>query len=133
MKVISLKEPYASLIMNGIKKIETRSWKTNYRGKLYIHASVSKISKEILSNKELMELVDINNLSFGNIICSCDLVDCIPMTDEFILKVKKNRREFLSGEYAVGRYAWILENVQVLDQMIPAKGQLGIWNYNLEE
>lgn len=39
MKVLSIKEPYASLIKNNIKKIETRSWKTNYRGKLYIHAS----------------------------------------------------------------------------------------------
>lgn len=32
MKVISVKEPFATLITNGIKRIETRSWKTNYRG-----------------------------------------------------------------------------------------------------
>ncbi len=43
MKVLSIKEPYASLIMNGDKKIETRSFKTNYRGPLYIHASGKKI------------------------------------------------------------------------------------------
>lgn len=35
MKVLSLTEPYATLIKNGIKTIETRSWKTNYRSKLY--------------------------------------------------------------------------------------------------
>lgn len=133
MKVISLKEPYASLIVNGTKRIETRSWKTNYRGKLYIHASASKISKDILSRKELMELVDIDNLYYGKIVCSCDLVDCILMTDEFISSVKKNRGEYLSGEYAVGRYAWILENIQILDEMIPAKGQLGIWNFDMEK
>lgn len=132
MKVLSLREPYASLIMNGTKKIETRSWKTNYRGKLYIHASISKISKEILSNKELMNLVDVDNLCYGEIICSCRLIDCILMTDEFILEVMKNRNEFLSGEYAVGRYAWILDDVEVLDKRIPCKGKLGIWNYNEE-
>lgn len=39
MKVLSLTEWYATLIKKGVKTIETRSWKTNYRGKLYIHAS----------------------------------------------------------------------------------------------
>ena len=42
MKVLSIKEPWASLIMNGTKRIETRSWKTKYRGEIYIHASLSK-------------------------------------------------------------------------------------------
>lgn len=42
MKVISIQEPYASLIKEGYKKIETRSWKTNYRGEILIHASSGK-------------------------------------------------------------------------------------------
>ena len=42
MKVLSIKEPFASLISLGIKKIETRSWKTNYKGEIYIHASLTK-------------------------------------------------------------------------------------------
>lgn len=45
MKVLSLTEPYATLIKEGYKKIETRSFKTNYRGKLYIHALKTSISK----------------------------------------------------------------------------------------
>ena len=69
MKVLSLTEPYATLIKTGVKKIETRSWKTSYRGKLYIHASSTKIPKEYKNNKELMNLVYINELNFGNIIC----------------------------------------------------------------
>ena len=52
MKVLSLTEPYATLIAKGIKTIETRSWKTNYRGKLYIHASSTKISKEYKNNEK---------------------------------------------------------------------------------
>ena len=39
MKVLSIKEPYASLLKDNIKHIETRSWKTSYRGEIYIHAS----------------------------------------------------------------------------------------------
>ncbi len=129
MKVLSLTEPYATLIKIGKKKIETRSWKTSYRGKLYIHASSTKIPKEYKNNTELMSLVNVNNLNYGHIICSCDLVDCIEMTDEFIEKVKKNSGEYVSGIYAKGRYAWILENVEIIKKPIEAKGHLGIWNF----
>lgn len=131
MKVLSLTEPYATLIKNGIKTIETRSWKTNYRGKLYIHASSTKIPKEYRENHELMSLVDINNLNYGYIICSCELVDCIVMTDEFINNIKNNmKNEYITGIYSKGRYAWILKNVEVLEDPIKAKGHLGVWNFN---
>ena len=128
MKVLSLTEPYATIIKEGKKTIETRSWKTNYRGKLYIHASSTKIPKEYKENKKLMSLVDLNELNYGNIICSCELVDCIEMTEEFIEEIKKNKNEYITGIYAIGRYAWILKNIQVLDKPIKAKGHLGIWS-----
>ena len=129
MKVISLTEPFATLISEGKKYIETRSWKTNYRGELYIHASKTKIRKEWLNNKELMDLVDDKNLNYGYIICKCNLIDCIYMDEEFINKIKKNHQEYLCGIYEVGRYAWILDNVELLNEKIPAKGNLNIWNY----
>ena len=132
MKVLSLIEPYATLIKNGVKTIETRSWKTNYRGKLYIHASTTKIPKAYEENRELMSLVDINNLNYGKIICSCELVDCIKMTDEFINDIRKNRKnEYITGIYDIGRYAWILENIKQLDAPIKAKGKLNIWEFNV--
>lgn len=53
MKVLTLREPWASLVGERIKTIETRSWPTNYRGELYIHAGAYKIHKKIL---ELMSL-----------------------------------------------------------------------------
>ena len=131
MKVLSLTEPYATLIKNGMKTIETRSWKTNYRGKLYIHASSTKIPKAYKDNIELMSLVDINNLNYGNIICMCDLVDCVEMTDEFINDIKRNKKnEYLTGIHSNGRYAWIFNNIEILDNPIKAKGHLGIWNYS---
>ena len=129
MKVLSLTEPYATIIKEGKKIIETRSWKTNYRGKLYIHASSTKIPKKYRENKDLMNLVDINNLNYGYIVCSCELIDCVKMTDEFIEKVKLNNEEYISGIYARDRYAWILKNIEILDKPIKAKGHLGIWNF----
>ena len=42
MKAISIKQPWASLIAHGIKDIENRTWRTNYRGRVLIHAGASK-------------------------------------------------------------------------------------------
>ena len=42
---------------------------------------------------------------------------------------KENNYEYILGEYKVGRYAWILQNVQEIDQKIQAKGKLNIWTY----
>ena len=110
------------------KLIETRSWKTNYRGELYIHASSTKIPKEWRENKNLMVLVNGMPLNYGNIICKCNLVDCVYMTPEFIKEIKKNHQEYICGIYEVGRYAWILKDIEVI-KPIPTKGHLGVWNY----
>ena len=129
MKVLTLKEPFASLIKNKIKTIETRSWKTNYRGELYIHAGLSKLTKEIKENKDLARLYKEDDLTYGFIICKCNLVDCIYMTDEFIKREKeRNPDNFIAGKYEVGRYAWVLEDIEAIAP-IKAKGKLGIWNY----
>ena len=132
MKVLSLTEPFATLIKENKKCIETRSWKTSYRGELFIHASSTKPNYESKPNdfKKLFENYDLN---FGNIICKCQLVDCIYMTKEYVENMKKNNyQEYLCGEYKVGRYAWILEDIQPLDNPIKAKGHLSIWNYDEE-
>lgn len=129
MKVLSIKEPFATLIKNGIKKIETRSWKTNYRGEIFIHASGKTLAKEYLNNDFVVGLIKDMNMNFGNIICRCNLVDCIYMDEEFIEYIKQNQEECQLGEYKVGRYAWILDNIEPICP-IPAKGQLNIWNFD---
>ena len=126
MKVLSIKEPFATLIKDKVKIYETRSWKTNYRGEIYIHAGISsskavnvKIAKKYLKS-------DINP---GYILCKCELVDCIPMTKEFIDYIYKETKEYDYGRYEEGRYAWQLQVLEVLPEPIKAKGKLGIWNY----
>ena len=127
MKVISIKEPYATLIKEKKKRIETRSWKTNYRGEIYIHASISANLNNL--KPELKELFDEEQLNYGNVICKCNLIDCIYMTKEYIEEIKeKNNQEYLCGLYEEGRYAWILDDIKEI-KSISAKGQLNIWNY----
>lgn len=130
MKVLSLQEPFATLIKEKIKFIETRSWKTNYRGELYIHASLSNMMNKYKDRLELMELIKDLDMNYGKIICKCKLVDCVYMTEKFIEKIKENEQEYICGEYSVGRYAWILEDIKTLDNPITVKGHLGIWNYD---
>ena len=133
MKVLSLTEPYATLIKEKTKRIETRSWKTSYRGELYIHASNTKIPKKYRENQELMSLVKNKDYPYGQIICKAKLVDCIKMTKDWIEKIKKeNKKEYLSGIYEEGRYAWILEDIEILNHPIYAKGSLNVWTFNEE-
>ena len=140
MKALSLLQPYATLIAVGAKKIETRSWSTKYRGPLAIHSSkgFSKLLKE-LCNKEPFKTVlskfgfNADNLPLGKIVATCNLVNCINMTPEFIGRVKSAKGyEIDFGVYEVGRYAWILENVQPLAEPIPAKGKLSLWEWEDE-
>ena len=129
MKVISIKEPFATLIMKKMKLIETRSWKTNYRGELYIHASGKSLAKEYLNNQYVFELIKDLDMNYGNIICKVNLVDCIYMDEEFLKKIKKNKQEYNLGKYELGRYAWVFEDIVPITP-IEAKGKLNIWNYN---
>lgn len=126
MKVLTIKEPFASLVKDGVKIYETRSWKTNYRGEIYIHASKC-LSKSSNVPKALKYLKSFTNP--GYILCRCRLIDCIYMDQEFIDYILNNTNEADYGRYEVGRYAWKLEVIEVLEKPILAKGKLGIWNY----
>ncbi len=130
MKVLTIKEPYASIIMSGLKEYETRSWKTNYRGKIYIHASI-KIDDDLKSRNDLQKLVYDNNITLkpGYILCEAYLDDCIYMNDMFIKNVSD--KEKMVGRYELGRYAWHLSDIRVIEP-VQAKGKLGIWNYEFD-
>ena len=131
MKVVSLFEPWASLIKEGVKKIETRSWATKYRGEFYIHASLKTLNKSDYRKYEAqLTLLQNKEFKYGYIIAKCKLVDCKYMDKELIAEVKKDYNEYICGGYSVGRYAWILDEIEMLETPIKAKGQLGIWNYN---
>jgi hypothetical protein len=73
VKALTVRQPWASLIVDGIKDVENRSWRTNYRGRLGIHAAQR-------FDQELMDLyghlLD-DDLPLGALIGSVKLIDCV--------------------------------------------------------
>lgn len=127
MKVITLKQPWASLVANGYKIYEFRSWKTNYRGEILIHAGCGV-------DKECLEKVKDYGISFPKkkILCKVVLEDCIEIDDDLnkeILKLDKN----VYGEKYRSGYAWKLGKVTKLDIDEEINGQLGMWNYDVDK
>ncbi len=131
LKAISLWQPYCSLIALGLKRYETRSWKTNHRGKLLI-CSTAKLTKkqyqQYLKIGNSLELPVWSEINFpcGKAIAICDLVDCIPITPSFI--AQQLETEVLCGDWEVGRYAWKLENIQLITEPFAVKGKQGLFN-----
>ena len=107
MKAITIWQPYAQAIALGLKKFETRSWATKYRGKLAIHASLKPLSKEC---KLLAEKYNIKDCALGEVIVVADLVDCVLMTEEFIQTIYP---EYLSRQKAYLALAVVLPVVAV--------------------
>ena len=79
MKVLTIKQPWATLIMQGNKSYEFRSWQTKYRGDLLIHAGKG-IDKEAM--KRLAKYIP-KELPVGKILGKVTLVDCIKCDDDF--------------------------------------------------
>jgi hypothetical protein len=144
MKIITLWQPWATLIAIGLKKYETRSWGTSYRGPLLIHAA-----KRPPRRGEWTPLFDeieritgqrpnCNDFEFGRIVAICDLRNCfrmvdtkiddasIPMTGRTYIETKRELERRL-GDWQSGRFAWQLDNVRRLS--IPWKGAQGLKDF----
>ena len=124
MKVLTIKQPYASLIANGYKKYEFRSWKTKYRGELYIHAGKGL-------DKKRMDTVSDYNLEYpsGYIIAKVNLTDCILVDEKMSDELRKLNPKVYTHDYT-GYYAWKLDDVEILENSIEVAGKLSIWNYD---
>ena len=124
MKALTIKEPWATLIIEGYKEYEFRSWKTNYRGKILIHAGKSLEKDKAKKFKEY-------NLEYScsEIIGEAELVDCIKVTDEFDNELKKKNSLVYGNSGHVQNYGWKLENIKKYDKKIKVNGKLGLWNY----
>ena len=97
MKVLTVRQPWASRIIAGKKKSEFRGRPTRYRGSVAIHAGLQA------------ERGETDEMPRGAIIGVVEIVGC--------------------RELEPGRFAWKLANPRALKKPIPARGQLGLWNY----
>lgn len=118
MKALSLKQPFAELILQGRKKIELRKWNTKFRGEFLIHAS--KIPDEV-SMKEF----GFNTLPAGCIVGKAELVDVKHYTNT--KELMKDKKLHIASS-AWGKYGFVLENVQRVKE-IPCKGSLNFWEF----
>ena len=125
MKVLTIKQPYASLIAEGYKEYEFRSWKSSYRGELYIHAGLG-MDKEAMKKFEYLHL----DYPQGKIIAKCNMVDCI-LIDDKMKKVLKEKNQVIyektiNIDHTV--YGFQLNSIKKI-KPIPAKGKLSFWEY----
>lgn len=124
MKALTIKQPWTSLIVNGYKEYEFRSWKTNYRGKILLHAGMS------LENDMLERFKNYNlDYTLGAIIGEAELVDCILVDTSFQEKLMNINPIVYGRSNHVETYAWKLVNIKKYDKPIYIKGKLGLWNY----
>lgn len=148
IKVLSVRQPWAHLIINGgtwpgphdnlafYKTGENRTWRTRHRGRLYIHASqgYKKTFHEVLTDKIYDDygvlIPAIKNMQFGEIIGYIDLVDCLEKTD-----INKDSYHYDNPWHwndANPGFLWTLRNPIVITP-IKAKGKLGIWTHKIED
>ena len=93
MKVLTLKQPWATLVAECIKKYEFRSWKTNYRGKVLIHTGAGIDKKEMDKFKYL-------NLSYPSkkIIAVVEIEDCLELDDVLNKCTKDNKLDLVKSK-----------------------------------
>ena len=112
MKALSVKQPWANWIIGGTKAIETRTWKTGFRGQLLICASKSIDALAARSD------VEYHLGPRGAAIGIVDLVDCRLMT--------KADEPAAMCPVTPGRYAWVLRNARPI-KPFAVKGALGLY------
>lgn len=125
MKIaISIRQPWAWLILNAGKDIENRNWKTNFRGSVLIHASKGMTRDEYCDAFDMLDTIDtegkiaipkINELQLGGIVGEVEIVDCVTSS---------------VSPWFVGQFGFVLKNPKSLPFQ-PYKGQLGLFEVKL--
>ena len=137
MKALTIWQPWATLLAEKHKKIETRSWATSIRGAVAIHAGKKSI-KEVkrLIHPQSLDIIcnrlypfALERLPVGCVLAAGKLVDCKLINEEFIETL--NPDELPLGDFTPGRYAWIFEEVKHFRSPIPAKGGQGFWYWKV--
>lgn len=110
MRALTIKQPWADAITHGTKRVENRTWNTNYRGPILIHAGAAYDKTAIVYGHQ-------PNVRSA-IIATADITDCHFDTGA----------EPCCSEWAhSGVYHWQLANVRPLAEPVPCNGRLGLW------
>lgn len=113
MKALSIRQPWAWLILHGYKDIENRTWQTSYRGVLAIHASKTVDRQTVADIGDIGEITLPTVLPTGGIVGLATLTDCVTSDP---------------SPWFYGPIGWILTDPVVIDPLIPLRGRLGLFN-----
>lgn len=135
MKTLSIKNPWAYLIAFGLKDIENRSWHTNIRGTVLIHASAAMHERYLpnvrggcftgpcaskINHAGIAPKIISNELIYSAIIGKMDIVDCI-----------SNSKSIWAEE---GQYHWVIKNAVLFKEpVLNVKGKLSFWDFDLPD
>ncbi|MGA8725379.1 MAG: ASCH domain-containing protein [Acidimicrobiales bacterium] len=108
-RVLTVRQPWASLIVAGIKPVENRTWPTRHRGRLLIHAGL-EIDREGMA---LHEHRFGDEPPLGVILGEIEVLDC----------VRGSRSRWADPD----QWNWVLANPIEWRQPVPARGRLGLW------
>lgn len=119
MKSLSLKQPFAELILKKKKTIELRGWNTKFRGEFLIHSSKNP-------DRNAMKKFGFVDLPCGFILGKAEIIDVkhYKSEEEHI----KDRNKHLADS-TWGKYGFLLKNVQKFEKPIPASGKLRFWEF----
>jgi activating signal cointegrator 1 len=138
MKALSIWQPWASFIMSGHKKIETRSWPAPYpiRGQRIAIASTKAIrpeQRQALSEDSFRVhyaatgLPDFGCLPMGSVLGNIIVDGCREIDSEFLEDLDEQEEAF--GWYGPGRFAWLIKDPEPLAAPIAVRGGQGLWNW----
>lgn len=134
LRVLSLWQPWATLMAIGQKKFETRSWETGYRGLVCIHAS-KKWGRELeeITKQEPFRTVlhrvrnDANPIPLGCVLAVARL-QAIIHTNEFQKQMSSAPYEREFGDYGPRRFAWQFVELRRLIAPVPLKASQGLFH-----
>jgi activating signal cointegrator 1 len=131
MKALTVQQPWAHLIAQGLKRIETRSWPTDHRGSLLIHAgsTIHRHASDLLR-------IDWHHLALQQFLAVVQVIDVVPIrsvtSNQAILEneLRVDGFEFKCGVYKPQHYAWLLAAVVPVESPLMVVGRQRLWQYN---
>lgn len=125
MKTITIKQPWATLIAEGYKEYEFRTWKSSYRGDILIHAGKG-IDKEAMKRFEYLNL----KYPLGCIIAKAKMTDCIVVDEKLRRELKEKDEKVYRGvqDRNWNGYGFKMADVEKIEP-IYINGKLSLWEY----
>jgi hypothetical protein len=123
MKALSLKQPFAELVLSGRKKIELRKWNTNFRGEFLIHGSK-------IPDISAMKKFGFKELPCGFVLGKAELIGVKHYKSDEEHKADRDKH---LADSAWGDYGFILKNSVRFEKPIPALGKLGFWEFDINK